>query len=232
MEVNQLNILDILREAKDPDNKSSKINVTADVNEAEDYSADVEDASSDNVDSDESADDIDTTSDETEEVTDDTETEETTDDDNTSDDSEDSSADDIGEPTDYSEEADDMSSDDDSSNMDDVQSDDTSMDQSDNDESSDDNRVLKNDMIELYDSIKNTVDKLDSIEFLDVVSLKIVIRAKQQMNDLSEYLYTYITSAFDKKVYAENLYTYRYIVELYKISVQMLQKIRTFSRNS
>lgn len=142
--------------------------------------------------------------------------------------------------TDYTEEIDDDGTSTDDTTTDETgeeSPDDTSMDDSaetskENDEFAENNRVLMNDMIYLYYNIKSNIDKLDVLEFLDVVSCKIVIESKRQMGKLMEYTYNYITSIFKTKSYSENLYTYKYIVELYTISIEMLKKISIFSGNT
>lgn len=208
------------------------VNIDDEAEEATDYNEGVDDEVADDTTEEETADDTEETTDEdtTEEEPTDEETDET--DETSEDETEEPSED---EPTDYTEDVDTGETED---NADDTSGDDSQDDSGYGSESSSDdpnavkNRALMRDFIELYDNIDNSMSKLDKIKSLDMITTEIVNRVKHNLTTLSDYIYNYIRTIFNTKEYTDNLYTYKYIVQLYKICVQMLTKINDFGENT
>lgn len=88
------------------------------------------------------------------------------------------------------------------------------------------NKLLLNDFTDLYYSIKANSSKLDTIDSVDIVTTQILIRAKDHLSKLHAYTYNYIIRHFTKSSYAQNLYVYKNIIALYKITIEMVKKIR------
>lgn len=235
-----MDFMDILMEAKGE--KKTKITISEDdTKEAEDYTEtedentdsetdeenDESDEETGNVNPDDAEDPDDAPTDYTEDSDNET-SEETEDDTGNSDGVEtDTTEDSDDAPTDYTEDSGDVTpegedGDDDSESS--VSPDTTGED----DESTSNNKILINDFLVLYDSIKTNSDKLDKLKTYDMVSSQIIGRVKDMMSELMEYVYSYVSKTFSSKTYVENLYTYNYCVQLFKISAQMLLKINNF----
>jgi hypothetical protein len=208
------------------------VNIDDEAEEATDYNEGVDDEVADDTTEEETADDTEETTDEdtTEEEPTDEETDET--DETPEDETEEPSED---EPTDYTEDVDAGETED---TTDDSSGDDSQDDSGYGSEPSGDdpnavkNKALMKDFIELYDHIDNNMNKLDKIKSLDMITTEIINRVKYNFTSLSEYIYNYIRTIFNTKDYTDNLYTYKYIVQLYKICVQMLTKINDFGENT
>ena len=220
--------LNILTEAP----KKTNIKVTAKDTEGAgtDYGAEVEDVT-DNADN-------------TEPEGEDNEPEATTDDDATDDDANDAEATDDNagedvEATDYTAETDNITVGGDEENTDDNadNNEDTTTDTAENNEDNNElgqlsNKALIDDFINLYDSLTVSINKLDNLQSLDMQDLAIVIDTKKKFAKLSDYIYAYVTRVFNEKTYSENLYVYKYIIQLYKISVEILSKISNFTTDT
>lgn len=231
-----MDFMKILKEAKEE--KTTTIDVSEDASKGATNYNDEADAMDD------TADDADTT---TEEDTGDTaeeepaDTEEQTDDeatdDNVDEESDEGSEEEDG-PTDYTAETEDIGTEDDTSSDDTAGGDDNQSSYDDggsgdsDDPYAEKNRALMDDFIALYSHININIDKFDKVKSLDMMTSAIVGQVKNNLTELSEYLYTYIRGPFKKKTYADNLYTYKYVIQLYKLCVQMLSKIDDFGDNT
>lgn len=220
-----MNFMDILKEAKDPN--PTNINVDDDAtNDATDYNADIDDAVSD------------------EDTTDNTDTEETEQEDGQEDDAsdadetedeptdEESPEPDESEPTDYTEEISEIQPEEESEEQttEDPPADDSTDESGDTDTPK--QNMLLNDFVELYSRLHNNIDKFDKIKSLDMMTRSVINRVKTNLTTISDYTFIYTTTVFKKKTYTENLYTYNYIVQLYKICIQMLSKINEFNSDT
>lgn len=214
-----MDFMTILKEAKDP---NTKITVTEEDTEEDttDYNADVDEET-------------DETPEETEEETEDTDTGEEESEEDTSEESEEegSGEDEEDEATDYSEQIDDIQP---TEGEDTGSEEDTSAETPSDSESSEDDSdktkigILLHDFVDLYGNINNNIAKLDKIKSIDMMTQTVLNKAKSNLNTLSDYTHNYIVTIFTNKSYTENLYTYKYIIQLYRICVQMLSKINDF----
>lgn len=85
------------------------------------------------------------------------------------------------------------------------------------------------DIIKLYTSIRNTIQRLDSLSFDDVITNKVIIQVKKNLSTLLGYVYDYILFKYDKNTYGQNLFIYRYLILSYKENVNILSSIKTFA---
>lgn len=209
------------------------VNIDDEAEEATDYNEGVDDEVADDTTEEETTDDAEETSDE--ETTEDDTTEEDETEEETTDEEESDETTEEDEPTDYTADVDTAESDD---TTDDTSGDDSQADSEyGSDTNSDDpnvakNRALMKDFIELYDNIDNNMNKLDKIKSLDMITTEVINKVRSNLTELSEYVYEYIRTTFSTKDYTDNLYTYKYLVQLYKICVQMLTKINDFGENT
>jgi len=220
-----LDFMSILREAKDP---ITKIEVgTDDTDESTDYSESVDTDDVDDTMTDEETDDTtedDTTDEESEDTTDDEDTEDTED-----------TGEDEDLPTDYSETVDEIQPTDDGGIGEETPTDDTMSEDEASEEDPDEKHkknILLSDFVQLYAHINNTLTKFDSIKSLDMLTRAVINKAKENMTTLAHYTHTYTSEIYKTKTYTENLYTYKYIVQLYKICVQMLGEINEFNTDT
>ena len=86
------------------------------------------------------------------------------------------------------------------------------------------NELMKN-TVDLYYSLTGLMSKLDNTTYSTVVANKVGGQVKKNINDLSDYIYTFITTSFKTNSYIKNLYIYNYAIEAYKINIKMLEKI-------
>jgi hypothetical protein len=77
----------------------------------------------------------------------------------------------------------------------------------------------------LYSSVSLNIIKLNTYLNDDIIINKIVVQVKKNLLNLEALLYQYITLKFNKSTYVQNLYTFNYFIEVYKINVGMLKKI-------
>lgn len=186
--------------------------------DTEDYNSDVEADTADT-----GADDTateDETTDEEPTSDDDTSTEEETTDEETTDEE----APEEDEATDYSAETEEITVDD-TGEGDTTSEEETTEETDESDIGNLSNKSLIGDFIALYDSINTTIDKLDNLPISDMEALSISITTKRKLAKLTDFIYAYVTRLFRTKTYSENLYIYKYIVQLYKISIEILSKI-------
>lgn len=242
-----MDFMDILSEARAPKNKTkinynpidfssvieapTNIDGSLDDTDTEDYNSEVEadtaDTGADTTTEDDTAAEDDATADEEPTSDDETTEDETTEEDDTTE--EEASEDE--EATDYSAETDEVTVDDTGEGEDDTMTDDVSSEEETTEEPNEEdfgnlsNKSLIKDFINLYDSINTTIDKLDSLPISDMEALSISITTKHKLAKLTDFIYVYVTGQFNSKNYSENLYIYKYIVQLYKISVEILSKI-------
>lgn len=202
------------------------VNIDDEAEEATDYNEGVDDEVAD-----------DTTEEETADDTEDTTEDDTTEDESTDEDAEEETEEPTDdEPTDYTEDVDTGETEDTDADAstDDSQGDSSYGSESENtdDPNVNKNKALMKDFIELYDNIDNNMNKLDKIKSLDMITTEVINRVKYNLTNLSDYVYEYIRTTFTTKDYTDNLYTYKYVVQLYKICVQMLTKINDFGENT
>ena len=224
-----MNFMDILREAKG-DKAEETPTETASEDEATDYTEEVNT---------EDTEDAEPAEDEATDYTEEVDTEETQEDETTEDTTEGETQEDEPpteeEGTDYTEEVGDISPEGETDETteettDDGSTDDTSSEESEMDaENNESLSRLYADFIRLYDHITMTNTKLDKLKSLDMISSQTISKVKDNFSLMSEYIYRYLRTIFKSKTYVDNLYTYKYLVQLYKICVQMLSKINNFS---
>lgn len=90
---------------------------------------------------------------------------------------------------------------------------------------------LLNDLISMYNSIKNSINKMDQLSGIEPIKTQIINRVKTNLNVLLNNLYMFITTKYAKNSYVQNLYLYTYFIEGYKINVEMLKKIGSLAPN-
>lgn len=231
-----MNIFDILKEARSPSKPNNKtIRISA--NNYTDYTEDVTDNTSEEVNIDAAQNVQDDSNDYTEEVEEVGSDETTTDTTEEPDDSEstdytedvdyaDNVDSDEDEPTDYTE---DVNSDGNDENPNNQYSNNVPEEQSPEEViENQQNLELLDSLIDLYYSICGTCAKLDSSTHVNVLANKVNIQVKQNFSTLCDYIYKFITTQFNNNTYVKNLYIYNYIIESYKINIEMLKKIATF----
>lgn len=84
---------------------------------------------------------------------------------------------------------------------------------------------LLDSVIDLYYNIQSTCSKLDAITHVNVLSNKVNIQVKQNLTTLQELVYKFIVNEFNSNTYVKNLYIYNYVMESYKINIEMLKRI-------
>lgn len=229
-----MDILDILREAKNPSSKSRTIQVGQTENDTDDYTNELDDES--DVEDTEELDGVTDTEDDTTEDPDYTEeVDEPEEDDQNQD-----------EPTDTSEDTDDTEDEqvdytEDIDGADDGGTDDTTDDQSSSDTTDENtdlspeekdelkkNALLIKNCINLYYSIKTVENKLGNISNASIVTNKINIQVKKNLSVTLDQLYDLITVSFINNTYTKNLYLYTSFIEAYKINIEMLRKNNQF----
>lgn len=94
------------------------------------------------------------------------------------------------------------------------------------------NYELLQDFIQLYDIIKNNINKLNSVTETDIVSNKIIMQVKKNLGILQDALFTLIIRTYSLNTYAKNLYLYNYFTQSLAINIEMLSKISVFTTNS
>jgi hypothetical protein len=101
-----------------------------------------------------------------------------------------------------------------------------------NDDDSDQkNKLLINDFINLYESIKNTVKKLTKIDTPNIFTSRIVSQVINNYNVLQDKLFDFITIRFNSNKYVENLYQYNYFIQAFKLNLEILKKVSVFNTN-
>lgn len=203
-----MDILDILREAKNPNVISAKPDQTVD------YADEIESQDEDTTENGNTVTDTDEVSD--------------SDTDSDTDNEEDDS---VPEEVDYGEQ---LSGNEDYSDETDNQSTTDSDNNSMNTEEDDipdikQNSSLIEKCIDLHTTITNIINRVDSITGTDANVNKIVIKVKSNLNELRGYLYDFITGNFSNNPYVKNLYIYNYFIESLKINIEMLSKIEHFN---
>lgn len=242
----------ILQEAKKP--STTKINIDTDDTDTDNYEEVVPDKATIELDEESGDYEDDTVADDgesTDYTTEDTELSDDTDDDVSSD-SDDGQEDDADISEDYSEDAetddsvgdDDATGDADATDYVDQDDDDYSPEGEDsgegsdmseggeapveNDEDAEKNARLCDDFIHFFDVVKKAIQKVDEIDHSNINAILIIRQVKINLMRLEDYLFTYITTKFNKNKYVDNLYVYNYLIEAFKINNKLLEKINNF----
>lgn len=100
-----------------------------------------------------------------------------------------------------------------------------------NDTENENNRILLDDMINLYYTINSTVDRLVDVSRDNIVTNKIINQVSHNCRMLAKVIYDYIVFKFSKNKYVHNVYKYNYFLQAFKINVEMLKKIQVFDVN-
>ena len=94
-------------------------------------------------------------------------------------------------------------------------------------------RLLLDDFINLYQSIKATIIKIDSIDNKNILSAKNVLgQISKNFDNLLKQIFEYISFNYSKNKYVYNLYKYNQFIEALRINIKMLKKISDFLSNS
>lgn len=91
------------------------------------------------------------------------------------------------------------------------------------------NRAIFNDSIFLYNSIKDTISRLQDLNHSNIITNRIVLQVKKNLGDMLDLLYRFITEKHELQTYQQNLYTYNYFIEAYKINAKMIEKMSGLS---
>lgn len=94
---------------------------------------------------------------------------------------------------------------------------------------SDNEANFLDDVNNLYFSIRNTISRLEMVSFDDLLTNKVIIQVKQNLNTLLDYVYDFIIYKYDKLTYGQNLYIYSHLVLSYRENIHILKKIRTLA---
>lgn len=97
------------------------------------------------------------------------------------------------------------------------------------DSTSDDDNKSKNaylirDFIELYYTTRNMIEKLNNVSKTTLVKSKVYLQVIENLTDMNNLLYEYITHDFSKKTYVFNLYQFNLFLECIKVNIEIIKK--------
>lgn len=162
---------------------------------------------------------------------------------------------DNSDSTDYTEEVEEISEDDEpiedkneESEDDNIDSDEETTDYSDDDESEVDDEnmgdeesedelspdetkqrlMLVKDYMNLYEFINDMIEKLNSNTNINLIIQQVINRVNENLRQLREQLYDYITCDFKKDSYINTLTIYNYFIKAIKVNSEMIIKISQY----
>lgn len=149
-------------------------------------------------------------------------------DENNDENSDDETSDDDMDATDYDEDAEGGDTGDEEADPDadaDTSEDDTSEEETpedDGDKSK--NTYLIRDFIELFYTTKNMIEKLNNVSKTTLLKSKVYLQVIENLSDMNNVLYEYITHDFSKKSYVFNLYQFNLFLECIKVNIEIIKK--------
>ena len=89
---------------------------------------------------------------------------------------------------------------------------------------------LFTDFLNLFNSIKNTINKITEVKKSDLLVSSILVQTLKNLNTIEKQLFRYIQFIYNKREYVNNLYHYNLFIESYKINVEMMKKIKELNK--
>lgn len=86
------------------------------------------------------------------------------------------------------------------------------------------NTYLVRDFIELYYTTRNMIEKLNNVTKTTLVKSKVYLQVIENLTDMNNVLYEYITHDFSKKSYVFNLYQFNLFLECIKVNIEIIKK--------
>ena len=86
------------------------------------------------------------------------------------------------------------------------------------------NTYLIRDFIELFYTTKNMIEKLNNVSKTTLVKSKVYLQVIENLSDMNNVLYEYITHDFSKKSYVFNLYQFNLFLECIKVNIEIIKK--------
>lgn len=86
------------------------------------------------------------------------------------------------------------------------------------------NTYLIRDFIELFYTTKNMTEKLNNVSKTTLVKSKVYLQVIENLSDMNNVLYEYITHDFSKKSYVFNLYQFNLFLECIKVNIEIIKK--------
>lgn len=86
------------------------------------------------------------------------------------------------------------------------------------------NASLIYDYIQLYNTIKSIITKVNSMNKTDILRNKTIIQVSKNLNILLNTLHKYIIKFFDKNSYVFNLYQFNLFIHAINVNIEMIKK--------
>lgn len=86
------------------------------------------------------------------------------------------------------------------------------------------NASLIYDYIQLYNTIKSIITKVNSMNKTDILRNKTIIQVSKNLNILLNTLHKYIIKSFDKNSYVFNLYQFNLFIHAINVNIEMIKK--------
>lgn len=86
------------------------------------------------------------------------------------------------------------------------------------------NTSLIYDYIQLYNTIKSIITKVNSMNKTDILRNKTIIQVSKNLNILLNTLHKYIIKSFDKNSYVFNLYQFNLFIHAINVNIEMIKK--------
>lgn len=86
------------------------------------------------------------------------------------------------------------------------------------------NTYLIRDFIELFYTTKNMIEKLNNVTKTTLLKSKVYLQVIENLSDMNNVLYEYITHDFTKKSYVFNLYQFNLFLECVKVNIEIIKK--------
>lgn len=93
------------------------------------------------------------------------------------------------------------------------------------------NRILLDDTVNMYYTIRDTVSRLNEVSKDNVLINKIINQVAYNLSRLERVIYEFIVFQFSKNKYVNNLYKYDYFMKAFQTNIEMLKKIKVFAQN-
>lgn len=87
--------------------------------------------------------------------------------------------------------------------------------------------TLLSNYIALYKAIKGAIEKINSVDRNNIIIITVFDRVIDSLTTLSSLVYKYVLYYFEKSSYEINLYNYRYFIEAFRVSIELLKKVNT-----
>jgi hypothetical protein len=91
------------------------------------------------------------------------------------------------------------------------------------------NYTLIGDFISLYKNIKENINRISTMKKADPLATSIIAQVIKNMTLLSDNLFQYVYVIYSTKKYIENLYQFNCYIEMVRVNIEMLKKIKNLS---